>query len=387
MPTDCKCPRRPSGPSTDVSTIDADGDLHLIVGENKYDFHTRLRMPDDWEHHPHHHKESITFVVDSRALSRSSPVFKRMLYGCFAESKRPTDGQWIVHLPEDDPHPMETILHIIHGNFAKAQTNLQRHFPSNALLPKFEPWRIYDVTVLTDKYNLTHLLVPWVPHLIPAIEASVKEYRNRSNGQELSRFMWVMWELGHKEAFKLLVGAMMRQSTIDKYGNLRDAEHRGRWFKGVLEPGKIIDFIRTKRLLHIGDILLKFHEVNQLCSHRARHARLDTQKELAKLSLWPIPEREKYSGSINNLSGNFGKFFRVVCDVHFDCDVECAIRSRMLGTLRWNQNPRCIRNLPDWAVNHLDTQAKKSGIAALNSMDLGASNRGGQLRINYRFLA
>ncbi|RYP86788.1 hypothetical protein DL770_004859 [Monosporascus sp. CRB-9-2] len=66
----------------------------------------------------HQHKRVVTYVVCSKTLSSSSPVFKRLLYGGFAESKKPEAGsQWAVYLPEDEPTPMKTILNIAHGRF------------------------------------------------------------------------------------------------------------------------------------------------------------------------------------------------------------------------------------------------------------------------------
>lgn len=71
--------------------INPHGDLKLIVGDDK-----------------------VCFVVCSRALSRSAPVWKTMLYGPFMEGK-PTDGRdWKVTLPEDCPDAIEIILNIVH---------------------------------------------------------------------------------------------------------------------------------------------------------------------------------------------------------------------------------------------------------------------------------
>jgi hypothetical protein len=78
--------------------LDSNGDLRLRVTTK--DSHTQ------------------DFVVCSRALMRLSPVFKALLSGGFEES-RPTEGEWIIPLPDDDPGALLTLLNIIHGRFGK----------------------------------------------------------------------------------------------------------------------------------------------------------------------------------------------------------------------------------------------------------------------------
>ncbi|KAB5563001.1 hypothetical protein GE09DRAFT_1274826 [Coniochaeta sp. 2T2.1] len=61
----------------------------------------------------------ITLVVCSKLLARASPVFKKMLFGGFAESKLAGDVEWVVELPEDDINGMHLLMHIVHGNREK----------------------------------------------------------------------------------------------------------------------------------------------------------------------------------------------------------------------------------------------------------------------------
>ncbi|KAI8267569.1 hypothetical protein K4K56_004477 [Colletotrichum sp. SAR 10_98] len=70
---------------TPSKTFDSKGDLYLVVG---------IRAGDP-----------STFLVCSKVLARASPVFDKMLFGPFAESRPSTesskqDSAWIVHLPE-----------------------------------------------------------------------------------------------------------------------------------------------------------------------------------------------------------------------------------------------------------------------------------------------
>ncbi|KAK8054146.1 hypothetical protein PG996_013447 [Apiospora saccharicola] len=67
------------------------------------DTHATCRM---W---PHLRDFVFTFQVSSRTLTRASSVWKKMLFGGFAESK-PKEGDWIVSLPDDSPEAMSTLL-------------------------------------------------------------------------------------------------------------------------------------------------------------------------------------------------------------------------------------------------------------------------------------
>lgn len=60
---------------------------------------------------------SRCFLVCSRTLARISPVFDRMLYGAFAESrgKHTAEAAWTVDLPEDPPFAFTIFVTISHG--------------------------------------------------------------------------------------------------------------------------------------------------------------------------------------------------------------------------------------------------------------------------------
>ncbi|KAH7027273.1 uncharacterized protein B0I36DRAFT_412707 [Microdochium trichocladiopsis] len=91
-------------PEPAIQTIDKRGDLWLLVGED---------ISSD--EHP-----AANFQVCSRTLARCSPVFDRMLFGGFVESKKTGSmaGQdaWTIDLPEDEPTYVKHLLDLIHGN-------------------------------------------------------------------------------------------------------------------------------------------------------------------------------------------------------------------------------------------------------------------------------
>lgn len=104
-------------------------------------------------------KYPTSYMVCSKAMARASPAFKGMLYSSFAESK-PSSGEWVVHLPDDDPRAFAIILDILHARTDKVPMNLQAFgSPKPAPCPSA---LLYHLAVIADKYCLVHLLRPWV---------------------------------------------------------------------------------------------------------------------------------------------------------------------------------------------------------------------------------
>lgn len=143
----------------------------------------RLEMP-----------ERQPYIVCSRALSRVSPVFDKMLYGRFAESKAEANGEWLVQLPEDDPTAMPLLLNIIHGRF------------SDVVHPRTEQ-ELFEITVLTDKYDLTHLLRPWG-------QSWLMKHCNGARRTHHSR-IWIAWEFGNTTIFQAECDYLLKTCSED----------------------------------------------------------------------------------------------------------------------------------------------------------------------------
>ncbi|GKT46624.1 uncharacterized protein ColSpa_06805 [Colletotrichum spaethianum] len=67
-----------SAAPSELVTYDKDGDLTVRVGP-------KLKP----------------YRIDSKTLCRSSPIFKKMLYGGFAESRPSNGSDWTIALPDD----------------------------------------------------------------------------------------------------------------------------------------------------------------------------------------------------------------------------------------------------------------------------------------------
>lgn len=123
-------------------------------------------------------------IVCSRSVSRASPVFQRMLYGSFAESK-PSKGEWVVSLPEDDAEVLALMLHIVHGQFDKVP-----------LTPSEET--MYSIAILTDKYDMAASLRPWATSWLEHLKTNEGGTGDDHGGQRI----WIAWELGDADLFE-----------------------------------------------------------------------------------------------------------------------------------------------------------------------------------------
>ncbi|EFQ30174.1 hypothetical protein CGRA01v4_00442 [Colletotrichum graminicola] len=165
-----------SAVSNELLVYDEDGDLTIRVGPSL-----------------------SPFRVDSKTVSRSSLVFRRMLFGGFAES-RPTDGSdWVVDLPDDGRDSMEILFGIIHGAFERVPTELSL-------------WSLYDLLVHTEKYDATRLLRPWAK-----LWLHNQEVVSQTEEPEL---LCVAWELGDSALFKQMLHKITNECLIDNDGNV-----------------------------------------------------------------------------------------------------------------------------------------------------------------------
>ncbi|KAI8307385.1 hypothetical protein K4K61_003579 [Colletotrichum sp. SAR11_59] len=212
---------------TPTTTFDSKGDLHLVVGSDVRD------------------GDPSTFLVCSKTLARASPVFDKMLFGPFAES-RPSpesskqESAWVVHLPEDDPNHMEAVLNILHFNFK----DIPRHFTP----PLFS-----GMIVIADKYDCIGIFKLWVRSCMP-------------HAQFGHRFppkfaLHIAWQLGSTRKFKQAMAVIVDQSFISGDGGISimpkawdedeeasDAEPQDLCkYLGDLVPAEIVDQIRDQR--------------------------------------------------------------------------------------------------------------------------------------------
>ena len=140
-------------------TIDEDGDLTLRVGEG-------LTC------------QTSELIVCSSAMRRASPIWKKMLFGGFRESK-PAEGEWVVALPDDDPAALSTLLHLVHANCSEKPRRLDMA-------------SLYNLVVVMDKYDTLRFMRPWKDDWLATVKGAsrAKSGPTLCMGRRTSRCVW-----------------------------------------------------------------------------------------------------------------------------------------------------------------------------------------------------
>jgi hypothetical protein len=174
-------------------TCDQDGDLRLKVGARS------------------HPEEQLEFVVCSKTLSRASRPFKKMLYGNFRESMKATttSSEWVVELPEDDPVGLKVLLHIIHSEY-------------ELVPPAVDIIQLYRILVVSGKYDMSHVVRPWVDDWSRPIIEDFDFVRKPQS----DILIGIAWELGANATFKKLVTDMCFKCKVNSKGQLLDSRKK-----------------------------------------------------------------------------------------------------------------------------------------------------------------
>jgi len=167
--------------SSENTVFDPRGDIKLCVGET----------------------DPATFTACSRALARTSPVFERMLFGRFVESKPSDDVEWLVKLSEDKPGAMSIFLRISHGQF--------NHVPQNPSIDE-----LYDLTVLSNFYDATGILEPWIQRWVSSVEDKA-----RVTEETMVKGLWIGWEFGRKDTFARIARRLLMESRGSEHPDIQ----------------------------------------------------------------------------------------------------------------------------------------------------------------------
>ena len=163
---------------TDSTEVDPSGDLTVQVGENE------------------HQK---AFIVSSKAMCLASHVWCEML-----DSTNLCE-QNLVDLTDDDPEALLILLQISHLQFS----NVPLHVEYTLLV---------HLAVLCDKYEMAHLLLPW----ITPWQADWKPHALKGGYENLFFVAWVFSDL---ETYTAIARNWVMKSTLDIDGNLVMGTH------------------------------------------------------------------------------------------------------------------------------------------------------------------
>lgn len=237
-------------PSQTIHDIDPNGDLVLIVGSDG----------------PYNGVDGVvgvgvvaSFRIHSGNLCRASSVFRAMLTGSFREARRRTDSeQWTVELPDDDPTAFGLLLMIIHSHFDKVPSAIDIQ-------------ALYDITILTDKYDMTAILRPWASTWLLSINREREDPRGLTclrpiNREGDKRVIWIAWELGDMTLFEQMANRLLDTFQLNERGNVMVGANR-------VSPEKYLDSIGL--LCELSHIFCFRHQIKltvakaELRSHRS----------------------------------------------------------------------------------------------------------------------
>ncbi|TRX89038.1 hypothetical protein FHL15_010057 [Xylaria flabelliformis] len=371
------CSFVPQGLSLKV--IDPDGDLSLKVGETRCIYKSGNDVLSDQEP-DHEHQLPAVYIVCSKALSRASPVWKTLLYGGFAESKpssASSASDWVVELPDDDPKAMATILNIIHSRFD--------------LLPRITDLvnldDLYQLTVLTDKYDLTPLLRPWASIWINSATEKYNSWGCSSTSpvtSDLERLLWIAWELGDPDLFSKTSTTLAQCCSIDANGDLQynTGNKVVALFNTTPEPPGIygnytlaclyrrpilnfLDALKAARLRYIEDTLAIYQKAIAAFTENRINSRLlrvckgathDPKKKacdagilgtmilsLASLGYWPLPAATDIRTNVTKLAADLADV-EILSPVHIGCTGVYQRSDRL---------KLCLKTPPDYAMSSL----------------------------------
>ncbi|KAI1388136.1 uncharacterized protein F4822DRAFT_430892 [Hypoxylon trugodes] len=303
-------------PNSSTVVIDPDGDLCLTVGR----------------------RNAITFIVCPKALARASPVWKKLLYGGFAESVQPDKAggeKWTVALPDDDPKILRVILDIIHYHFDRVPGRVG-----------FEDEN--ETSGKTITFSNLYKLTKWEDDLFK------NGHLGSLNNADVERLAWVSWELGYKLKFQIVAKYLIKNSTTTPAGILRQGSGP-RLFSDILEPGDLYNIIRMDRLAAIRDL-----PTETLCEDRddaCEAAMLGVIiRSLSEMDLWPIPKPGAVCTSLVTLADTLAGLDSASPLFNHDCD---ALQELGHVTGVGVFYPSLSKSM----LEHLEAQARKTGLS------------------------
>ncbi|KAI1268907.1 hypothetical protein F5Y18DRAFT_423137 [Xylariaceae sp. FL1019] len=333
--------------------IDPRGDLHLIVHgpPDQYESETKGRSKTgSLSDGCNAYTDKRTFLVCSRALARASPVFERMLYGHFAEAQK--SNPWMVELHDDEVNSMNILLRIMHGDQRQVQGIFKYKDDSKYNFDQTRIWikDIYDLAVLTDKYQMTKLFWGWSGGLVYRMRACLNQYTEcweYGPDDTLPRLLWICFELGATKLARTILKFMVAWTVVDDHGVLLYCNAYSKklqpWFAYTLEPGDLSDFIRDERMKALKAIPEK------IGAHLCATCWSESCQKLQQEGSWPID-----SGRFEACVYSIFQDFKSIQGEFWDDD-DCVCRD--LNEISIAD----VKKFPKIMSDHLESQAKESG--------------------------
>lgn len=188
-------------------------------------------------------KRLYRFKVCSRAMRRASAYWNAVLFGPWLEGK-PSDGsEWVVALEDNQPLPIAVLLAIIHGRPEQIpELNVGAHGALAAVSGIFST---------ADKYDLVHLLQPFVHNFVPHLHLNDKldhlEYNKPGEYDYLEVLLRlnIAWHLGTVDGMEWILKDLSAKISKKQLDALLDHAQDSPKIGLPLDIWKLLDDFRT----------------------------------------------------------------------------------------------------------------------------------------------
>ncbi|EJP63393.1 nuclear pore protein [Beauveria bassiana ARSEF 2860] len=130
--------------------------------------------------------DTSRYVVCSRALARMSPVLRSQTRQDSVPDTqdRCNRRRVILELNGNDDDSLTILFNIAHAHFLAVPRTLSIK-------------QMYNLSILTSRYQCTSILGPWVESWIAGVEGTVRR-------DDMAMVLWVFWELGFSDNFRTM---------------------------------------------------------------------------------------------------------------------------------------------------------------------------------------
>lgn len=186
------------------------------------------------------------------AMGLASPVWKAMFSHVWAESEAAE-----ISLPDDDADATLLVLQIAHLRF--------QDLPKKGTIPLHD---LVNLAVICDKYDLTHLVRPFLDLNNWARE----RFLDLTGGVCHPDLLFVAWTFGYSESFEHLARRVLDQTTVTSSGT---PLYLGQRFPEHMPPGLL-----GKPFLTIHQVLVRFQVQNSSSLQMLTQLAIDNMLDL-----------------------------------------------------------------------------------------------------------
>ncbi|TGJ82756.1 hypothetical protein E0Z10_g6009 [Xylaria hypoxylon] len=251
------------------------------------------------------------YMVCGSAIACASLVWRSMLYHVAAYSHDAGDemkGEQIQTIKlEGNPEAIGLLFRIIHYDF--------KHVPKAPTLNQ-----LFELSKIACQYRCTHILYPWADQWTSRLSNLVAEDNCYS---ECHKALYVAWTFGELKLYRDMVDALIVSTKIDDNGKIVNVS--GQPLGDMLMPRDLLDIIIETRASTIAKILDAVKAPIHVLSYgehaqRSGYCKISKDSQaceimmlgsiipaLTKAGLFPIPEPEKFTGSIEHLKNKLDK--------------------------------------------------------------------------------